>query len=504
MKKAYKVNEASLWYDICEYQTKNTFINASAEKTPLPKYSVIKNQLPIPYWEGHDSTIECYYKAWEIAFSNLRRPIEKNGFVSNYIDTAFNGCLFMWDSSFITMFGKYGNHIFNFQKTLDNMYSHQHLDGFICREIFERRNGEMWHRDDPSSTGPNVMPWSEWEYYKTTGDKDRLGKVFYPLLAYHYWLNHNRTWRDGSYWSTGLACGMDNQLRTPEGYDEGMSHGHMVWVDANAQMLLSGKILLKMAEILDTDDDLSWLKNEVNYLADLINEKLWSEEDGFYYDLWRGDKHSGIKTVGAYWNLLADVVPADRLEKFIAHLENEEEFNRPHRVPSFPANSPEYNENGGYWLGSVWAPTNYMVLSGLRKNGYEKLAFDIGLNHVYNVVKVFENTGTLWENYSSEHFKEGKPAKNDFVGWTGLSPISILFEYVFGLEPDSQNKTIRWHINLSEKFGVKQYPFLGGLVDIEFLGITDGKPEYSVKSNIDFNLEVICGDYTETVKVNKM
>ena len=148
---------------------KNTFINMPMEKAELPKYDEIKDRLPSPVWEGHDDAIACYYKAWQIAFRNLRQPVEGTGFVSNFIDTAFNDFLFMWDSSFIVMFGKYASHIFNFQRTLDNMYSHQHRDGFICREICEKENGEMWNHDSPDGTGPNVLPWSEWEYYKQTG-----------------------------------------------------------------------------------------------------------------------------------------------------------------------------------------------------------------------------------------------------------------------------------------------------------------------------------------------
>ena len=46
MSKPYKVNEASLWYDECEYEKKNPFLNMAAENKPLPKYSAIKKKLP--------------------------------------------------------------------------------------------------------------------------------------------------------------------------------------------------------------------------------------------------------------------------------------------------------------------------------------------------------------------------------------------------------------------------------------------------------------------------
>jgi hypothetical protein len=81
--------------------------------------------------------------------------------VSNFIDTAFNNCLFMWDSAFILLFaryrthththtartarteyafvlmnavaspaGRYGSRAFDFQRTLDNFYAKQHPDGY--------------------------------------------------------------------------------------------------------------------------------------------------------------------------------------------------------------------------------------------------------------------------------------------------------------------------------------------------------------------------------------
>ncbi len=41
------------------------------------------------------------------AFRNIKPAGTENGFVSNFIDTAFNNCLFMWDSAFILLFARY-------------------------------------------------------------------------------------------------------------------------------------------------------------------------------------------------------------------------------------------------------------------------------------------------------------------------------------------------------------------------------------------------------------
>ena len=112
----------------------NVFIERKKcpEDVPAVTFEDAKDSLPVPHWEGHEDYINCYWKAWEIGFKNVLKLVPNTGFVSNFIDTAFNGCIFMWDSSFMLMFGKYANRIFKFQKTLDNFYSHQHIDGFIC------------------------------------------------------------------------------------------------------------------------------------------------------------------------------------------------------------------------------------------------------------------------------------------------------------------------------------------------------------------------------------
>lgn len=491
MGKHFLVND-SLIYVSNEYVSKNPYLNMKAEDAPLPAYEEAKNRLPRPVWQGHEDVLECYDRTWEIAFKNLRKPNAASGFVSNFIDTAFNGYLFMWDSSFIVMFGRYGSSVFNFQKTLDNFYSHQHKDGFICREICENEPGEQFQRDDPASTGPNIMPWCEWEYYQLTGDKDRLSKVFYPLLAYHKWLKLNRTWRDGSYWSCGLACGMDNQPRVEKGYSEYASHGHSVWVDACIQMVISGKVLIEMGKILGHEEDTEWLVEEVESLTDLINQKLWSEKDAFYFDMWRSGL-SGVKSIGAYWSLLADIVPPERLPRFIAHLEDSKEFNRPHRIPTLSADHPEYNENGCYWKGSVWAPTNYMMLKGLERVGYHKLAHEIGCNTLENVVDVFKSTGTVWENYSPEHKRQGTPAKSDFVGWTGLIPIAVLIEYVLGITSDAKNREMIWRINLTEEHGIERYPFEGKTVDLMCKARADKseEPQVTVRCDAPVNVRII-------------
>ena len=439
----------------------NVFLTKEPDNAPLPVYEEIKDRLPVPVWEGHKDHIDCYWKAWQLAFGNLGKPIPGTGFVSDFIDTAFNGCIFMWDSSFILMFGKYADRIFNFQGTLDNLYSHQHKDGFICREIEEHTGRDHFARMDPSSTGPNIMAWCEWEYFQNFGDKERLAKVFPPLMAFHRWMAENHTWPDGTYFSTGWGCGMDNVPRLMPGYHVAFSHGHMVWVDACMQALFDCNILIEMARVLGREEFIPELETERDALEKVINEKLWDENTGFYYDLWKNGKHNMVRHVGAYWALISECAPKERAERMISLLEDEKVFKAPHRVPTLSRDNENYAPDGEYWRGSVWAPTNYMILKGLDKYGKYALSHEIGKEHLRAVVDVYKEEDTLFENYAPEMINDGKPAKGsisrkDFVGWTGLVPISVLFEYVFGIKPDAGKKKIIWDVNLTEKHGVEK------------------------------------------------
>ena len=155
--------------------------------------------------------------------------------------------------------------------------------------------------------------------------------------------------------------------------------------------------------------------------------------------------------------MLAGVVSQERMNSFLAALDDPQKFNRPHRIPTLAADDPGYDKNGGYWRVAVWAPTTYMVLRELRAIGHRDLAYSIALNHFNSVTKVFRDTGTFFENYCLEKI-EGRSRKNH-VGWSGLPPIVVLLEYIFGLQPDIRNNTLIWDIRLTDEFGVEKYPF---------------------------------------------
>lgn len=465
-------------------------------KITIPKsFEEAKNILPNPIWQGHDKEIEMYWKAWQIAIGNIRQPDEGSGFVASYLDVAYNGNIFMWDASFMMMFARYGYHFFPFQNTLDNFYAKQHPDGFICREI-KADGADCFERYDPVSTGPNLLPWAEIQYYKQYGDTDRLNKIFPALCAYNKWLRLNRTWPNGTYWSSGWGTGMDNMPRVQSQYSMIFSHGHMVWLDACLQQILVDNILLEIGFYLERWQEIEDLEDEIKMLTKYIQDNMWDEKTGFLYDQYADGSLSSTKGIMAYWALQTDVLKKPQLDRLVQELNNPKTFNRPHRVPSLSADNPKYNAKGRYWQGGVWPGTNYMVITGLDKKEYRKEAHDIAVNHYNNIFEVYKNTGTFWEYYSPESAEQGFMARKDFVGWTGLPPIAVFIEYILGIRSDFSTNSVVWDVNQLEAHGIERYPFgPEGLVSFKVnkRSSADETPVITVDSNIAFDMTVYWG-----------
>jgi glycogen debranching enzyme len=287
---------------------------------------------------------------------------------------------------------------------------------------------------------------------------------------------------------------MDNQTRVP---DSEWHHRHAVWVDATAEQALSCSMLLRIAEIIGRDEFDHELRAEYERLKAYINGHLWDETAGFYFDRLANGQLSATKSIGAYWALLADVVPAERIDRFVAHLSDPISFKRLHRVPTQAADSAVYDPYGGYWVGGVWSPTNYMVLQGLMWHGFDALAHEIALNHVTQVAAVFAETGTLWENYAPDYAQPGKPAGCDFVGWTGISAITIPLEFALGIRSGPEGVDLIWDIRLSGRHGVLRYPLTGsGSADLICEARRPGQtPTVTVRCTRPIRIELRFGTY---------
>jgi len=500
------------------------FTKKQYDSHPLPRYEETKDLLPAPIYDENPLWIETYWKTWELAFKNFHAPAERSGFVSQFIDAAFNANIFLWDTAFMTMFLNVAHPLVPGISSLDNFYAKQHSTGEICREInrttgidFEPwRNIEnlplfsRWGFDEYSNQShaevvyknrevptPNpkltldalnhpIAAWAEMESYHWTGDKKRLEMVREALIKYYEALEKYLRQGNGLYITDWAS--MDNSPRTPCLEKGGTA------IDISSEMVLFARNLAGLSTALGDAEEAEHFTSEADSLAALINQKMWDEEKKFYFDLTIDEELCPIKTIAAFWTLISRTATAERAQYLAEQLQNPNTFGRLHPVPSLSADEDEYYPAGGYWSGAVWIATNTMVIKGLEQYGYHTLAKEIALKHLDAMSIVFQKTGSIWENYAADSIKEGVNTNGavvvkDLVGFSGVTPILLFLEYGIGLKPDAPKNELIWEISSDKRCGCERFRFNGHVVDL-LAEPKENSTQMTVHSNGEFLLKV--------------
>jgi hypothetical protein len=360
--------------------------------------------------------------------------------------------VFFWDTAFTCLWSKYFIDELPVFTSLDNLYRLADSDGYICRQYLPI--GEpKYLRSHPDCYSPPLLSWTELDIYNLHGDRDRLARVYPLLQRFHESFRKMFRAKDGLFICSPMGSGMDNLPRWPRGWTgdkvgqplmeidihpsvptrKGIVKSRAMvcswnyqcrWIDASCQAAFDSLCMKRIAEIINDTESAVRYTDEHSELKKLINERCWSDKDAFYFDV-TGEQQIRRFHVGAYWALLAEVCPQECLDGFIAHLTDPARFGRMTPVPSISADDPDYHPQGQYWLGSSWAPTTYMTLKGLKAVGRDALARKLGSAFLNTVISVFDETGTLWENYAPETTAPGNQSGPDFVGWTGLATVAV-------------------------------------------------------------------------------
>jgi hypothetical protein len=147
-------------------------------------------------------------------------------------------------------------------------------------------------------------------------------------------------------------------------------------------------------------------------------EGLWRQETGEYYShqLPLGGLIT-IPTVAMFLPLYAGTASRERAEILRTHLLNTNRFKTAYPVPSVPANHPLF-EVRRYWRGPTWLSTNWFIIRGLERYGYQDDA-DRLRNRTFEMV---ESQG--FREYYNPLSGEGLGAK-DF-SWTAALVLDLL------------------------------------------------------------------------------
>ncbi len=336
---------------------------------------------------------------------------------------AFPG-IWNWDSAFhMVGLARFDKEMA--QEQMEAFFQFQREDGFLPDVIFfpSFRNGAIMDQYGK----PPVWAWACMRMDKACPDLQFLRKM-YPKLVKNeeFWATQRYCEEDGLFfYSTseqgkmrltyiGWETGLDDSIR----FDDGLAE-HLYPIDLNCFMVSFYQAMQYLALRLDLPKDAQkWYEKE-RALVSRIQEKMWDEEDGCFWDYdFENHTFSKILTPASFmplWVHIATPAQAARLNVYAA--------DRTKLYPCMPTVSldhPKMNPTG-YWRGSVWMNVAYFAIKGLYDYGFRSTSMGIR----ETLLDWMDRDETIHENYNPI---TGEGKCNPDFSWSCVFAMEMVLE----------------------------------------------------------------------------
>jgi len=220
-------------------------------------------------------------------------------------------------------------------------------------------------------------------------------------------------------------------------------------IDLNSLYALDAWCLAEIANILDKRDDYNNFFSEYEIMKELINEHLWDEREGFYFDRYWDGRFSARKAASNFYPLLAGIPDRTRALRMLRHLLNPEEFWGDFVIPTISRDDPSYKDQQR-WRGAIWPPTNYLIYQGLKAYHFDAIASELAKKSSDLFLRTWDNFQLCPENFDS---RTGEAGGQRYQSWGSLFALIALEEYLdftpwegfrFGMiDPEERGKLSR-------------------------------------------------------------
>lgn len=366
------------------------YMDTDIEALKASRYTYFKN-MP----KCRDKRYErLYYKALAVNKVNVYSPTGNIPCHWTTPDRVPHRHMWLWDSVFHAMsIVTYNGELA--KDALRAVFSMQKENGLIGATMTPDGVTDM--------TQPQVLAWGVWSVYQKTGDRAFLKECVGALDRYLTWDMQNRDANKNGLleWFTEpeyteSKCGESGQDNSPRfEFAEEMDA-----VDFSAFMVHDALYLSKIyAELGDTASAEKWMNISENVKAKM-NELLWDEEDGVYYDRLMSGKLTKVLTPSSFFPLLAGVPTKAQAEKMVKTLTDPSLLWTNTPLATVSKKHPMYSAD--MWRGGVWLNLNYFVYLGLKRYGYDKIAATLREKTLETVLKWYKKCGSIYEFYDPE------------------------------------------------------------------------------------------------------
>lgn len=297
-----------------------------------------------------------------------------------------------------------------------------------------KRNKVSWNKSEAGHPPLWVVALND--YIELTGNEEVLKTFYTALVRQITWFeNARKAEGEGFYYNDILIkrweSGVDQGIR----FDE-VGMGAWACVDATSHVYLLYKMANRWAKELGMTNN--YFERREKELEQFIQKKMYSVEDGSFYDIW-AIKNKKLRQTAFenMWPIVVGAATPEQANRFIdEYLLNPDVFFTEHPIATVGVKDPKFELR--MWHGPAWNSMTYWAARGCLNYGRIDAAVKLLEKALDASAKVFNETGTIWEFYNplggspkdlqrKPHSKYNVPCK-DYLGHNPLIAMARMYE----------------------------------------------------------------------------
>lgn len=365
---------------------------------------------------------ELHKKSTYPAEEPLSYPFETLG--TGYVG---GKCFAHWDTVHVALDAISQGRLKHARHQLLNLFELQQPNGFIPGLIYYWEK-IFWNAD---STWPPVWPVAVDDYITAAGEEDIMPQAYKTLCRQIDWFEANRAARpDGFYYRDILdrnwESGVDEGIRF-----DSVQPGSLACVDATSHVWTLYETAARWSRQLGQDGGEYAEKRDE--LGGFIQDKLYDEQTGFFYDSWIiKDTQRKPGAFEGIWPVVVGAATEDQASRVIdKHLLNRQRFLAPHPIPTVALDDPAFERR--MWRGPAWNSMTYWAARGCLRYDRADAAGQLLERALNDSAVQFARTGTIWEFYDPTgghpeelQRKPDTPNKIPCCDYTGHNPLHAM------------------------------------------------------------------------------
>ncbi|MGD0113470.1 MAG: trehalase family glycosidase, partial [Armatimonadota bacterium] len=315
---------------------------------------------------------------------------------------------------------------------LNNLAAQQD-DGLVPGVVWMGSGKGRWSSD----TGhPPVWPVAVQDYFDMYGSTELLATCFEALTRQIGWFERVRKAEDGGFFYTDILnhsweSGVDEGVR----FDD-IATGSYACVDATAHVYWMYQSAARWATILGTGA--SEFNEKADGLREFMQDKLYSEETGLFYDIWAAsDPTKRRLAYEGMWPMVVGAATEEQAQRVIdENLLDPDRFFTDHPISTVGVSEPKFELR--MWRGPAWNSMTYWAARGCLEYGRKDGAEVLLERALDSTAAQFDRTGQIFEFYHpfgddpvkvqrKPHTSHNEPSR-DYLGHNPVMAMARLWE----------------------------------------------------------------------------